>query len=348
MQVDNYLRRKLELERQLNRSVAVLEFERKLEEARKVSSFPERIDALLRAYREAKEKRAAKESVSTESPKVLKEDLTQPAPSVKPSVEELRERVRQFSGESTRKVEIPQTRTASDEASMAMRRLLEQARAYSQSRQQAGLIKPEPTRISPPPPSQSQAAPQPPRPVESSPGAPGMQTQQPVAQRVTQEDLTEPRVLDPNSAYISGVFGEKRGGRVHSGVDVAAMPGTLMPSPASGYVEVGYDPGYGKFIRIIDPDRPEKVWILGHVDEVLVQPGTFVTIGQPVATPGTEGNVKGSYPYHIHYEVRVNGTPVDPISEHPAFFAPLIPRVEPYLPDFSLQAFRRWLAERGG
>ena len=345
MQLDNYLKRKLELERQLNKSLAVLELERKLEEAKKVSSFPERIDALLRAYREAKK---TKESVLAQSPEVPKEDLTQPAPTVQPSVESLRERVRQFSGESTRKVEISKPKMSFDEASATMRRLLEQARAYAQSRQQAGLIKPEEAGILPPPPSQSQAAPQPiPRPAASSPGAPGMQAPQPVV-RLTPEDLTEPRVLDPNSTYISGVFGERRGNRFHAGVDVAAMPGTLMPSPASGYVEIGYDPGYGKFIRIIDPDRPEKVWILGHINDVLVQPGTFVTIGQPIATPGTEGNVKGSNPYHIHYEVRIGGAPVDPIAEHPAFFAPLIPRVEPYLPDFSLQAFRKWLAERGG
>jgi len=50
-------------------------------------------------------------------------------------------------------------------------------------------------------------------------------------------------------------------------------------------------------------------------------------MGQPIATPGTSGNVKGSNPYHLHYEVRKNGTPVDPITENPTIFAPMLPHL---------------------
>ncbi len=140
--------------------------------------------------------------------------------------------------------------------------------------------------------------------------------------------LKEQGAIPYNAMYISGIFGEKReGGRPHAGVDIAAVEGTLMPSPASGYVKITQEPGYGRAIVIVDPERPDTQWVLGHVGNPLVKEGDYVEMGQPIATPGTSGNVKGSNPYHLHYEVRKNGTPVDPITENPTIFAPMLPHL---------------------
>lgn len=140
--------------------------------------------------------------------------------------------------------------------------------------------------------------------------------------------LKEQGAIPYNAMYISGIFGEKReGGRLHAGVDIAAVEGTLMPSPARGYVKITQEPGYGRAIVIVDPERPDTQWVLGHVGNPLVKEGDYVEVGQPIATPGTSGNVKGSNPYHLHYEVRKNGTPVDPIIENPTIFAPMLPHL---------------------
>ena len=140
--------------------------------------------------------------------------------------------------------------------------------------------------------------------------------------------LKEQGAVPYNAMYISGIFGEKReGGRSHAGVDIAAVEGTLMPSPARGYVKITQEPGYGRAIVIVDPERPDTQWVLGHVGNPLVKEGDYVEMGQPIATPGTSGNVKGSNPYHLHYEVRKNGTPVDPIIENPTIFAPMLPHL---------------------
>lgn len=140
--------------------------------------------------------------------------------------------------------------------------------------------------------------------------------------------LKEQGAIPYNAMYISGIFGEKReGGRPHAGVDIAAVEGTLMPSPARGYVKITQEPGYGRAIVIVDPERPDTQWVLGHVGNPLVKEGDYVEMGQPIATPGTSGNVKGSNPYHLHYEVRKNGTPVDPITENPTIFAPMLPHL---------------------
>jgi murein DD-endopeptidase MepM/ murein hydrolase activator NlpD len=65
--------------------------------------------------------------------------------------------------------------------------------------------------------------------------------------------------------------------------------------------------GYGKCVRITHPDG--TVTVYAHMSELLVEAGSTVTAGQQI---GREGNTGRSTGPHLHFEVRVDGTPVNP------------------------------------
>lgn len=94
----------------------------------------------------------------------------------------------------------------------------------------------------------------------------------------------------------------------HSGVDIAAAPGTPVYAPADGVVSyVGYEPGYG---RIISIDHGYGVITrYGHNSRVYVEMGQRVARGDVITAVGSTGRSSGP---HVHYEVRVEGVPVNP------------------------------------
>lgn len=79
---------------------------------------------------------------------------------------------------------------------------------------------------------------------------------------------------------------------------------------AAGTVEVaGYtDGGYGNLVEINHGNGFETLY--GHTSVVLVHPGMHVNQGDTIALMGSTGKSTGS---HVHYEVRVNGSAVDPM-----------------------------------
>ncbi len=99
--------------------------------------------------------------------------------------------------------------------------------------------------------------------------------------------------------------------RPHEGIDLTARRGTNIYATADGEViQAGYRAGgFGKKVLINHGYGYRTVY--GHCDEVLVEPGQVVKRGEVIARVGSTGLSKSS---HLHYEVHVNGRPVDPIN----------------------------------
>ena len=94
----------------------------------------------------------------------------------------------------------------------------------------------------------------------------------------------------------------------HSGLDLAAAPGSPVFAPADGVISfVGYDDGYGKQVAI---DHGYGVSTrYGHLSTSYVQVGQRVGRWDVIAAVGSSGRSTGP---HLHYEVRVNGVPRNP------------------------------------
>lgn len=97
---------------------------------------------------------------------------------------------------------------------------------------------------------------------------------------------------------------------MHEGLDIANHIGTQIYATANGVVSfAGRKPGYGKTV-VIDHGYGLKTWY-GHCHRLRVKTGQKVRRGQNIALVGNTGRSTGP---HVHYEVRVHGIPVDPLS----------------------------------
>lgn len=118
----------------------------------------------------------------------------------------------------------------------------------------------------------------------------------------------------PAKGTISSIFGVRidpvyGGGAVHEGLDIANDIGTNVMATAAGIVTfAGYDGGYGNLVEIDHGNG--FVTRYGHNSVLLVSTGMTVQQGQSIALMGSTGKSTGP---HLHYEVRVNGVPTDPI-----------------------------------
>lgn len=106
----------------------------------------------------------------------------------------------------------------------------------------------------------------------------------------------------------------------HEGIDMAAPSGTPVLAPADGVVTfAGRHFGYGRMVQIAHGTGllPESgtgetrtfATRFGHLSRILVEEGDEVHRGQEIGRVGTSGYTTGP---HLHYEVWVNGAPVDP------------------------------------
>ena len=111
----------------------------------------------------------------------------------------------------------------------------------------------------------------------------------------------------PAAGTITSRFGA-RWGRMHTGIDVAAPFGTpIKASKAGRVILAGYNGGYGNAVVV---DHGGGVTTLyGHMSRVRVSEGTSVSTGQQIGDMGSTGNSTGN---HVHFEVRVGGTPQNP------------------------------------
>ena len=113
----------------------------------------------------------------------------------------------------------------------------------------------------------------------------------------------------PVSGPVTSPFG-MRWGRMHTGIDIGVPYGTPIRAAASGQViYAGWMDGYGNLV-FIDHGRGISTGY-AHQSSIAVSNGQAVTQGQVIGYVGCTGHCFGP---HLHFEVRVNGTPVDPLA----------------------------------
>ncbi len=117
----------------------------------------------------------------------------------------------------------------------------------------------------------------------------------------------------PTTGWVTSYFGPRISPinnrlRMHEGIDIGAVSGTKIIAPADGVVVyVGTKPGFGKFVHLVHGYAIETFY--AHAKKVTVKKGQAVKRGDTIAIIGNTGSSTGP---HVHYEVRVNGTPVNP------------------------------------
>jgi murein DD-endopeptidase MepM/ murein hydrolase activator NlpD len=118
----------------------------------------------------------------------------------------------------------------------------------------------------------------------------------------------------PVGGSLNDYFGAPRGGGTyHSGLDIGADSGTPIAAAAGGQVVLassGY--GYGNYVIVRHDNGYETLY--AHLTEIYVAQGQWVAQGEAVGTVGSTGWATGP---HLHFEVRVGGATVDPLSYLP-------------------------------
>jgi len=121
-------------------------------------------------------------------------------------------------------------------------------------------------------------------------------------------------------ALVSG-FGWRRqhpmggGGASHAGIDIKAPRGTPVRAAAAGVVvEIAWGADFGRFVRLRHGERLETVY--AHLTRVVkpLKVGDVVTADDIIGHVGSTGRSTGP---HLHFEVRRNGTPIDPLGRPP-------------------------------
>ena len=118
-------------------------------------------------------------------------------------------------------------------------------------------------------------------------------------------------VVWPALGTITDPFGF-RWGRMHDGLDIGILRSLDVVAAASGLVTqtgylAGYE-GYGNVVVVQVDDGVEMLY--AHLSRVDVRAGEWLPVGSPVGLAGCTGSCTGT---HLHFEVRREGVPIDPL-----------------------------------
>lgn len=127
-------------------------------------------------------------------------------------------------------------------------------------------------------------------------------------------DLTSTPSLWPVIGHLTGSFGERMDpfsgeGAFHTGVDISSQYGDSVRVTADGVViEADERAGYGRLV-VVDHGYGVTTWY-GHLSTFKVMSGEQLHRGDIIGNVGVSGRSTGP---HVHYEVRINGAPVNPM-----------------------------------
>jgi hypothetical protein len=118
----------------------------------------------------------------------------------------------------------------------------------------------------------------------------------------------------PTKGWLSSRFGHRispftQEKEFHKGIDISARLNAPIVAPANGVVfGVDFDHGFGKTVVIKHGYGVTTLY--AHLNKILVKRGQYVKRGEKIAQVGTTGRSTGP---HLHYEVHLNGVPVNPL-----------------------------------
>jgi murein DD-endopeptidase MepM/ murein hydrolase activator NlpD len=116
------------------------------------------------------------------------------------------------------------------------------------------------------------------------------------------------QLIWPVSGPVVSPFGP-RWGRLHAGLDIAVPAGTAIRAADSGQVVLaGWTGGYGNYVCIQHTGTLSTCY--AHLSSYGTSNGASVSQGQVIGAVGCTGHCFGD---HLHFETRVNGSPVDPM-----------------------------------
>ena len=124
-----------------------------------------------------------------------------------------------------------------------------------------------------------------------------------------------PTYIWPVYGRVSSGFGGRRAPKAgastnHKGLDIAVATGTSVMATSGGKVTAaGWQSGYGYVVYVDHGNGVTSRY--GHLSKVLVKVGQSVSQGDVIARSGNTGNSTGP---HLHFEIRVNGTAVNPLN----------------------------------
>jgi hypothetical protein len=135
------------------------------------------------------------------------------------------------------------------------------------------------------------------------------------AANVERPAATTSGMMMPVDGHITSYFGNRyhpilHFSRFHAGLDIGASWGSPIVAAGDGrVVSAGWAGGYGREVKIAHAGG--IVSLYGHMSSIAAEPGSFVRQGQVIGYVGSSGLSTGP---HVHFEVRMGGTPVNPLS----------------------------------